>query len=91
MRETVTRDAGQLSIPFVQPARRLPHRDPTDSERGFSRKRSSFPPSLPLARLLTIFHAFRILSFSFRLLEQNRAKSYLFIFIPAINPEDYAN
>lgn len=87
MRETVTRDAGQLSIPFVRPERRLPIMIQPIAREGFL---GSILP-LPCAPSHS-FPRFPLLSVSrIRLLEQKQAKSYLYIYIyPRDYPQDYA-
>lgn len=86
MRETVTRDAGQLSIPFVRPERRLPIMIQPIAREGFL---GSILP-LPCAPSHS-FPRFPLLSVS-RIVFWNKSRRrviYIYIY-PRDYPQDYA-
>lgn len=86
MRETVTRDAGQLSIPFVRPQRRLPIMIQPIAREGFL---GSILP-LPCAPSHS-FPRFPLLSVS-RIVFWNKSRRrviYIYIY-PRDYPQDYA-
>lgn len=86
MRETVTRDAGQLSIPFVRPQRRLPIVIQPIAREGFL---GSILP-LPCAPSHS-FPRFPLLSVS-RIVFWNKSRRrviYIYIY-PRDYPQDYA-
>lgn len=86
MRETVTRDVGQLSIPFVRPQRRLPIMIQPIAREGFL---GSILP-LPCAPSHS-FPRFPLLSVS-RIVFWNKSRRkviYIYIY-PRDYPQDYA-
>lgn len=86
MRETVTRDAGQLSIPFVRPERHLPIMIQPIAREGFL---GSILP-LPCAPSHS-FPRFPLLSVS-RIVFWNKSRRrviYIYIY-PRDYPQDYA-
>lgn len=85
MRETVTRDAGQLSIPFVRPERRLPIMIQPIAREGFLGSILPLPcaPSHSFPRFLYPLFPFRESSSGTKAGE----KLFIYIFIPAIIPK----